>query len=169
MPDSSTARIDGLLGEVGGVVGGAVAGTAGALVGGEVGDALDEFLGGGDYSWTVECSGTTTTANTFIEVYEAEYTQTREMVVASASTPSITDISKATNLQEVGICLFGEYEPRQELVTTYYNGQEVSQILSVVDGIQGVDIDYVCTVAIFGIIMSRFLSFPLAMIGRWFS
>ncbi len=165
MPDS-TSRVQGYVtgADTNSVVGDVVGDVVGGVVGDIVVDALDDFIGGGDTYWTVECKGTETTANTYIDVQEAEFTTVRS-IVASASTPAVTEISQATNLYEAAQCVFGVYQPMTEEVAVYYNGQLVTTTEQVVDGIAGVNFTYISGVIVYSIFAWKLLSFVNSIFG----
>lgn len=132
---------------VGGVVDTVYPG-AGDIVGGVVDGLLDGSLSG-----SVSCSGTTTTANTNVQITE-NVAYSVDIYNGSSSTPS-------TSYQSVISNLFGDYEPKTTTTYYYFNDSLVTQGETAISGLAGLDYNWLASVYLFGLSLKyvyKFLS-----------
>ena len=66
--------------------------------------------------------------------------------------PGSTPVSSGT-LPGFLRLMFGEYTPKTQIVTTYYNGQPIDVSIEYVPGVAGMDMEWLASVILFGVVV----------------
>lgn len=100
-------------------------------------------------SSSVTCSG----ADVTINLDDRSYTSSADLNAPPADSdiavlgdipPSITAVLRS---------LFGEYTPKTQTVTTYFDGQVIDTTTEIIPGVAGMDFEWLTSVALFGIVL----------------
>lgn len=93
----------------------------------------------------VTCSGTEVTVNLDDRAYTSVTDVGGSMASVSAADPS--------TLPGLLRAMFGEYTPKTQTVTTYFDGEPLDVSTEYVPGVAGMDMEWIASVLLFGVVV----------------
>lgn len=106
--------------------------------------------GGGSY--TVTCSGADVTVNLDNRTYTTVADAGGAEALVEESVPTDTPDGSGT-LPGFLRAMFGPYTPKTQTVTTYFDGQPLDVSTEYVPGLAGLDVEWIASVALFGMVV----------------
>lgn len=102
--------------------------------------------------YTVSCSGADVTVNLDGRSYASVIDVGGAEVAAGEAIPGEAPADSGT-LPGFLRAMFGEYTPKTQTVTTYFDGQPLDVSTEYVPGIAGVDVEWIASVVLFGVVV----------------